>query len=215
MRAGLLRSRVSDRVRRPGTAYVSSGGSHVRHDRRADLTGRCIGGRGSPSRARSRVRVCRHQVACECDYMWTGPTCSHPCPYPYGRAHGICVVKDPGIPTTDRGPELCEDGWTGSSRPGSSPARRAAVAAARACFDWSPRVGTRQLPLRLRVHMAGAPGGDFRRGREGTHQPVSGAAVRTVLPGEVPHVRGEASVQHERRAVQRDVRPERRERFRR
>ena len=32
-------------------------------------------------------------VTCDCDYMWTGPTCSHPCPYPYDEVHGICVVK--------------------------------------------------------------------------------------------------------------------------
>ena len=25
---------------------------------------------------------------CVCDYMWTGPLCSHPCPYPYDEAHG-------------------------------------------------------------------------------------------------------------------------------
>ena len=55
-------------------------------------------------------------VTCECDYMWTGPTCSHPCPYPYDEAHGICVVKDPG--DSDYGQPwtaevVCEDGWTG------------------------------------------------------------------------------------------------------
>jgi len=34
-------------------------------------------------------------VTCDCDYMWTGPTCSHPCPYPYDEVHGICFVAIP------------------------------------------------------------------------------------------------------------------------
>ena len=80
-------------------------------------------------------------VTCDCDYMWTGPTCSHPCPYPYDEVHGICVVKvrffpfilifvravrmttcsiyrlqdpsdsDYGTPWTAE--VVCEDGWTG------------------------------------------------------------------------------------------------------
>lgn len=59
-------------------------------------------------------------AACACDYMWTGPLCSHPCPYPYDEDHGMCVVKDPsdddyGDPWTTE--IVCEEGWTGLPEP--------------------------------------------------------------------------------------------------
>ena len=55
-------------------------------------------------------------TTCECEYMWTGPLCSHACPYPYDVEHGACVVKDPddedyGDPWTTE--IVCEPGWTG------------------------------------------------------------------------------------------------------
>ena len=57
---------------------------------------------------------------CECDYMWTGPMCSHPCPFPWDEEHGKCVIKDPG--DSDYGKPwttevVCEEGWTGLPPP--------------------------------------------------------------------------------------------------
>lgn len=55
-------------------------------------------------------------VTCECEYMWTGPLCSHACPYPYDAKRGVCAVKDPsdadyGVPWTAE--VVCQPGWTG------------------------------------------------------------------------------------------------------
>ena len=41
---------------------------------------------------------------CVCDYMWTGPMCSHPCPYPYDEDHGRGVKLPPLENTISRTP---------------------------------------------------------------------------------------------------------------
>ena len=154
-------------------------------------------------------------VTCECDYMWTGPHVLAPVPVPVRRgARDMRHQRPRGFrlrTAVDRRGCVRRrvDGFTG----GVASARLQCAEPRSQLLDAVLRLrprhvsGRRQLPLRLRVHMAGAPGATSDIG-ERAHQPVSGALIRTVLPGEVPHVRGEASVQHERRAIQRDVRPE-------
>ena len=129
------------------------------------------------SRART-VRVCGHHGD-ECDYMWTGPTCSHPARTRTTRRTGYASSKTLPIPTTaaDRRGRVREGGRVcRRSRFSSSPARRAAVATARcrASTASTARVRTTAAAsattgtcgrgpwLRLRTSARGNPSARFR-----------------------------------------------------
>ena len=79
---------------------------------------RYVGRRGNFSLTRfdANIGFGGTTAGCHCDYMWTGPMCDHPCPFPYNTSNGICVVKDEsdedyGAPWTAE--IVCEDGFTG------------------------------------------------------------------------------------------------------
>ena len=43
-------------------------------------------------------------AVCKCDYMWTGPLCSHPCPFPAGPLT-VCSYCT-GVPVHVDGPAV-------------------------------------------------------------------------------------------------------------
>ena len=205
--------RVRDRVRVP--RVLSTRRSTKGTARRTGTSGG--GGNFSLTRFDANIGFGGTTAGCHCDYMWTGPMCDHPCPFPYNTSNGICVVKDEsdedyGAPWTAE--IVCEDGFTGlpdfNYRLTSDQLSRGrdCEMTCQDCVHGTCQDDGTCLCDYGYIWARPARGGERRRiQRSGFTVSVDGGVFRRKrVRAAVPHVRGEAPVQSKRRARERDVR---------